>query len=88
MNNNFFKIESNIYIKDILKILDISNSLFLDSNQSLDPLIINNEILDFVSFNNLETNKLSYFSNKKKNAWGSTTFAETKFKNTTNISST
>ena len=49
MHNHFFKIENEIYIKDILKILDISNSFFLENNKTLDPLILNTKVIDFVS---------------------------------------
>ena len=66
MHNHFFKIENEIYIKDILKILDISNSLFLENNKTLDPLILNTKVIDFVSYKNLKLNELSYFSNKNK----------------------
>ena len=66
MHKHFFKIKNDIYIRDILKILDISNSFFLDSNKTLDPDIVNNKIIDFVSYENLKSNELSYFSNKNK----------------------
>jgi len=66
MHNHFFKIENEIYIKDILKILNISNSFFLECNKNLDPLILNAKVIDFVSYQNLKLNKLSYFSNKNK----------------------
>ena len=66
MHKHFFKIKNKISVKDILRILDITNSIFLKSNQNLDPLILNNQIIDFVSFEKLKLNKLSYFSNKKK----------------------
>ena len=67
MQKHFFKINNKIYIRDILKILDISTSSFLESNKTLDILTLNTEIIDFVSFSNLKLNGLSYFSNKKKN---------------------
>ena len=54
MHKHFFKIKNDIYIKDILKILEISNSFFLDSNKTLDALILNTKVIDFVSFNNLK----------------------------------
>ena len=66
MHKHFFKIKNDIYIKDILKILDISNSFFLESNKNLDSLIINTKVINFVSFNNLKINELSYFSDKNK----------------------
>ena len=66
MHNHFFKIENEIYIKDILKILDISNSFFLENNKTLDPLILNTKVIDFVSYDNLKLNNMSYFSNKNK----------------------
>ena len=66
MHKHFFKIKNDIYINDILKILEISTSFFLDSNKTLDALILNTKVIDFVSFNNLKLNELSYFSNKNK----------------------
>ena len=54
MHNHFFKIENEIYIKDILKILDISISFFFESNKNLDPLILNSKFTDFVSYQNFK----------------------------------
>ena len=46
MHNQFFKIENQIYIKDILKVLDISNSFFLEINKNLDTLILNTKVMN------------------------------------------
>ena len=40
MNKHFFKIENDIYVKDILKILNISDLFFLKSNIFLDSLTL------------------------------------------------
>ena len=67
MHKIFFETRNVIYIKDILKILEISNSIFLESNKNLNSKIFNSEVTNFVSYKNLKTNELSYFSNKNKN---------------------
>ena len=66
MHKHFFTIEKQVCIKDILKILDISIPIFLESNINLNIIILDTKIIDFVSYKNLNSNKLSYFSNKKK----------------------
>ena len=66
MDKHFFKFENDICIKNILEILDISKTVFLDNNKNLNLNILKSKIIDFVSYENLELNKLSYFSNKKK----------------------
>ena len=66
MHKHFFKIKKNIYIHDLLEILDVSKSVFFEANSKLDAMVINTEIKNFVSYENLQKNFLSYFSNKKK----------------------
>ncbi len=66
MHKHFFKFQNLVNIKDILNILEISTSYFLLNNNKKKSSIINTEIFDLVSFNNLDNNKLSYFSDKKK----------------------
>jgi len=67
MNKDFFKIDHKISLLDILEILDISkDDLFIKN----DNLILHPEkiyIEDFVSFENLKKNKLSFFTNIKNN---------------------
>ena len=64
MNNFFFKIENNIKLTDILKILEVSEEEFLIVNKNLNQNIENLFIDDFVSFTNLKKNKLSFCINK------------------------
>lgn len=67
MNKHFFKIKNKILLSDILKILNISNQDFFNINSNIDFDILKHEIKDFVSFGNLNNNKLSFFDNKKTN---------------------
>ena len=67
MNKDFFKIYNKINLFDILKILDISKD---DIVSEKDKIVLFPEkiyIEDFVSFENLKKNKLSFFTNKKRN---------------------
>ena len=67
MNKNFFKIDHKINLLDVLEILDISVEKLDFTNENFD---INPEkiyVEDFVSFENLKKNKLSFFTNKKNN---------------------
>ena len=66
MNKDFFKIHNKINLFDILKILDISKD---DIVSEKDKIVLFPEkiyIEDFVSFENLKKNKLSFFTNKKR----------------------
>ncbi len=67
MNKEFFKIDHNINLLDILNILNISKDdlVFEKDNFVLYPEKI--YIEDFVSFENLKKNKLSFFTNVKSN---------------------
>ncbi len=67
MNKDFFKINSKISLLDILEILGISKNelVFEKDNFELSPEKI--YIEDFVSFENLQKNKLSFFTNVKSN---------------------
>ena len=67
MNKDFFKIEHKISLLDILEVLDISKD---DLVIKKDNSVSNPEkiyIEDFVSFENLKKNKLSFFTNIKSN---------------------
>ena len=67
MNKDFFKITDKINLLDILKILEISkNDLVIEK----DSFVLFPEkiyIEEFVSFQNLKKNKLSFFTNVKTN---------------------
>ena len=63
----FFKFEKEIYIKDILKILNISEFEFYKVNNNFNNSIITTEIIDFVPFDKMEFNTLSYLSNNSNN---------------------
>ncbi|OUW59412.1 MAG: hypothetical protein CBD59_00870 [Alphaproteobacteria bacterium TMED199] len=67
MDKEFFKINHKINLLDILHILDISKDEIVFKKENLDvhPEKINIE--DFVSFENLKKNKLSFFTNVKSN---------------------
>ncbi|MDB0048800.1 UDP-3-O-(3-hydroxymyristoyl)glucosamine N-acyltransferase [Alphaproteobacteria bacterium] len=65
MNKQFFKIKNKILLLDVLKILSISNHAFFNINSNFGSEILQYEIKDFVSFDNLKSNKLSFFDNKK-----------------------
>ena len=67
MNKHFFKIKDKISLFDILKILNISDENFFNINPSCEVDILHHEINDFVSFGNLNLNKLSFFDNKRNN---------------------
>ena len=65
MNKDFFKIENKINLLDILKILDISKDEIVTEK---DNVVLYPEkifIEDFVSFENLKKNKLSFYTNTK-----------------------
>ena len=67
MNKDFFKIDHKISLLEILEVLDISkDDVFLKK----DNFVLHPEkiyIEDFVSFENLKKNKLSFFTNIKSN---------------------
>jgi len=63
----FFKFEKEIYIKDILKILNISEFEFYKVNNNFNNSIITTKIIDFVPFDKMEFNTLSYLSNFSNN---------------------
>ena len=66
MNKEFFKIDHKISLLDILEVLDISKDELVIKK---DNFVLNPEkiyIEDFVSFENLKKNKLSFFTNIKK----------------------
>ena len=67
MNKNFFKIKDKIFLFDILKCLNIHDLDFFNVNPSFTSDILQYEIIDFVSFSNLNMNKLSFFDNKRNN---------------------
>jgi UDP-3-O-[3-hydroxymyristoyl] glucosamine N-acyltransferase len=67
MNKYFFKIQKKILLSDILKCLNISHQDFFNINPNFGIDVLQNEINDFVSFDNLKVNKLSFFNNKKNN---------------------
>ena len=67
MNKDFFKIDYKISLLDILEVLDISKD---DLVIEKDSFVLHPEkiyIEDFVSFENLKKNKLSFFTNIKNN---------------------
>ena len=65
MNKKFFKIDKKIKLLDILNILNVSKKEFFSSNvlekKKLEKILIE----DFVSFKNLNNNKLSFLNNVK-----------------------
>ena len=65
MNKHFFKINHKIRLIDILKILGISKEDFYSFQSNAKISLEDTLILDFVSFENLEKNKLSFFTNAK-----------------------
>ena len=67
MNKEFFKIDHNINLLHILDVLKISKDdlFFNEENLVVHPEKI--YIEDFVSFENLKKNKLSFFTNVKSN---------------------
>ena len=66
MHKHFFKFDNLVTIKDILNILEISDSFFLLNNLKKKVSILDTHINDLVSIKSLGINKLSYFSDKKK----------------------
>ena len=66
MNKRFFKLKNNIFIKDILQYLNISEEHFFDVNRQLDLKNNNTKISEFCSFNFLSKNKLSFLVQKPK----------------------
>ena len=66
MHKHFFKFDNLVTIKDILNILEISDSIFLLNNLKKNVTILDTNVLDIVSYKNLSINRLSYFSDKKK----------------------
>ena len=67
MNKDFFKIDHKISLLEILEVLDISKD---DVVLKKDNFVLHPEkiyIEDFVSFENLKKNKLSFFTNIKSN---------------------
>ena len=67
MNKNFFKIDHKIKLLDILDILKISQNDFFSQNSTNKDLLEKNYVEDFVSFENLKKNKLSFLINIKSN---------------------
>jgi UDP-3-O-[3-hydroxymyristoyl] glucosamine N-acyltransferase len=63
----FFNFEKEIYVKDILKILMISDFDFYKINKNLEKSIITTKIIDFVPFDKMISNTLSYLSNNNNN---------------------
>jgi len=64
MNKDFFRINQKINLMDILKILDVSEEDFFSQKNnvvSIEKILVE----DFVSFENLKKNKLSFFTNVK-----------------------
>ena len=64
MNKDFFKISNKISLLDILKVLDVSKEYF-NSQQNIVVFPEEVYIEDFVSFENLKKNKLSFFTSVK-----------------------
>ena len=67
MNKHFFKINHKIKLLDILNILDISKVDFISQQNNTKFSLENTYVQDFVSFENLGKNKLSFFTNTKSN---------------------
>ena len=66
MNKDFFKIDNKINLLDILKVLNIpKEDVFNGKGNKISPEEI--YITDFVSFENLKKNKLSFLTNFKNN---------------------
>ena len=66
MNKNFFKIKHKIQLIDILKILNVSEEAFFSQNDNVAISLGKIYVEDFVSFENLENKKLSFFTYSKK----------------------
>ncbi|MDA1135515.1 MAG: UDP-3-O-(3-hydroxymyristoyl)glucosamine N-acyltransferase [Proteobacteria bacterium] len=67
MGRMFFNFEKEIFIKDILKILNITDFDFYKNNKNFNDSIIRTKIIDFVPFNKMKFNTLSYLSNNNNN---------------------
>ena len=67
MNKDFFKIDHKINLLDILKILNLSKDDLFSENGHVALFPEKIFIEDFVSFENLKKNKLSFFTNIKSN---------------------
>jgi len=57
-----------VLLCDILNVLNISNSTFLNVNSNFDKNILKYQIDDFVSFSSLKPNSVSFFENIKTNS--------------------
>ena len=66
MHKHFFKFDNLVTIKDILNILEISDSFFLLNNFNKEMSILDTQVKDIVSYKHLAINKLSYLSDKKR----------------------
>ena len=67
MNKHFFKINHRIKLLDILNFLEISQDYFFSQQSNTRFSLESIYVQDFVSFENLKKNKLSFFTNTKKN---------------------
>ena len=67
MNKDFFKIDHKINLLDILNTLNISKADLVFEKDNFVPYPEKVYIEDFVSFENLKKNKLSFFTNIKSN---------------------
>ena len=67
MNKLFFQMKRNVLVCDILKILNVSDHIFLHNNSNFDKNTLKYQIDDFVSFSSLKAHSLSFFENKKNN---------------------
>ena len=67
MNKDFFKIDNKINLLDILRVLDIPKEDVLTEKNNLIVSLEEIYIEDFVSFENLRKNKLSFLTNLKSN---------------------
>lgn len=84
MNKFFFKLKNKINLTDILNTLNISEKEFRNINENLNCNVNNFYIDDFVSYSNLNVNKLAFFTNKKndlKNIVSGICIVENKNKN-------
>jgi len=68
MNKIFFQMKRKVLLCDILNVLNISNSTFLNVNSNFDKNILKYQIDDFVSFSSLKPNSVSFFENIKTNS--------------------
>jgi len=67
MNKDFFKIDNKINLLDILRVLDIPQEDVLTEKNNVIVSLEEIYIEDFVSFENLRKNKLSFLTNLKSN---------------------